>query len=150
MEEAKTKEKVDQEIVSKLVAENLQLKALVSSLEKKNEEANKLNEERLKLIVEAESKMMESNTGMQRKEKLSDLETEKLLNSQPRRMSGRCSVASQVDQDKAKTQDRAKLQATLLHLQQATELLLKKAHKPKRSSLMMKLSSHLPCSYQAR
>ncbi|XP_015887580.3 myosin-6 isoform X2 [Ziziphus jujuba] len=75
---------VDHELINKLTAENEQLKALVSSLEKKIdesekkfEESSKVSEERLKQATDAESKIIELKTAMQRlEEKLSDLETE--------------------------------------------------------------------------
>ncbi|KAJ4722846.1 Myosin [Melia azedarach] len=93
---------IDNEIVNKLTAENEQLKVLVSSLEKKIdeterklEETNKLGEERLKEALDAESKIIELKTTMQRlEEKLSDIETEDqilrhqtLLNSSSRKTS---------------------------------------------------------------
>ncbi|KAA8548908.1 hypothetical protein F0562_000592 [Nyssa sinensis] len=75
---------IDQEIVNKLTAENEELKALVSSLEKKidetekkYEETNKLSEERLKQALEAESKIIQLKTAMQGlEEKLSDIKAE--------------------------------------------------------------------------
>ncbi|CAB4292501.1 unnamed protein product [Prunus armeniaca] len=75
---------VDHEIVTKLTAENEQLKALVDSLEKKIdetekkfEETSRLSEERFKQATEAESKIIKLKTAMQRlEEKLSDMETE--------------------------------------------------------------------------
>ncbi|KAL3828327.1 hypothetical protein ACJIZ3_017129 [Penstemon smallii] len=75
---------IDHELVDKLTAENEKLKFLVSSLEqrvdeteKKYEETNKLSEERLKQALEAESKIIQLKTAMQRlEEKLSDIETE--------------------------------------------------------------------------
>ncbi|KAA3454750.1 myosin-8-like isoform X6 [Gossypium australe] len=67
---------IDDELVNKLTAENEQLKALGSSLEqkineteRKYEETNKLSEERLKQGLEAESKIVELKTEMQRLEK---------------------------------------------------------------------------------
>ncbi|KAL6535163.1 hypothetical protein OROMI_026537 [Orobanche minor] len=75
---------INQELVGKLTAENEKLKFLVSSLEKKidetekkYEETNKLSEDRLKQALEAESKIIQLKTAMQRlEEKLSDMETE--------------------------------------------------------------------------
>ncbi|CAN6547645.1 unnamed protein product [Malus baccata var. baccata] len=87
---------VDQEIVNKLTAENEQLKALVDSLEKKIdetkkkfEETSRLSEERLKQATEAESKIIDLKTAMQRlEEKLSDIETEdQILRQQALKMS---------------------------------------------------------------
>ncbi|GAB4827379.1 hypothetical protein Ancab_034265 [Ancistrocladus abbreviatus] len=74
----------DQEFINKITIENQQLKALVSSLEnkiseteKKYEETNKISEERLKQALEAESKIIELKTTMQRlEERISDMETE--------------------------------------------------------------------------
>ncbi|KAH9650533.1 Myosin2 [Citrus sinensis] len=98
---------IDHEMVNKLTAENEELKALVSSLEKKIdeterkfEETNKLSEERLKEALEAESKIIELKTCMQRlEEKLSDIETEDqilrhqaLFNSSSRKMSEQLSM----------------------------------------------------------
>ncbi|KAK1591991.1 hypothetical protein Q3G72_017291 [Acer saccharum] len=97
---------IDQDMMNKLTAENQQLKALVSSLEKKIdeterkfEETNKLSEERLKQASEAESKMIDLKTAMQRlEEKLSDMQTEdqimrhELKNSASRKMSGNLSM----------------------------------------------------------
>ncbi|KAF7142637.1 hypothetical protein RHSIM_Rhsim05G0111100 [Rhododendron simsii] len=73
---------MDQEMINNLTAENEKLKALVSSLEKKidetenkYEETNKLSEERLKQALEAETKIIQLKTDMQRlEEKLSDME----------------------------------------------------------------------------
>ncbi|XP_059632269.1 myosin-8-like [Cornus florida] len=94
---------IDHEMVNKLTAENEELKALVSSLEKKidetekkYEETNKLSEERLKQALDAETKIIQLKTDMQRlEEKLSDIEAEDqilrhqaLLNSPARKMSG--------------------------------------------------------------
>ncbi|CAI9117967.1 OLC1v1019461C1 [Oldenlandia corymbosa var. corymbosa] len=94
---------IDNEMVDKLTAENEQLKALVSSLEKridetekKYEETSRLSEERLKQAMDAESKIIELKTSMQRlEEKLSDMETEDqilrqqaLLNAPAGRASG--------------------------------------------------------------
>ncbi|KAK6929671.1 Myosin, N-terminal, SH3-like, partial [Dillenia turbinata] len=75
---------IDNEIVDKLTAENEKLKALVSSLEKKideterkYEESNRLSEERLKQALDAETKIIELKTAMQRlEERLCDMETE--------------------------------------------------------------------------
>ncbi|KAM1743039.1 hypothetical protein ACFX12_012967 [Malus domestica] len=87
---------VDQEIVNKLTAENEQLKALVDSLEKKIdetekkfEETSRLSEQRLKQATEAESKIIDLKTAMQRlEEKLSDIETEDhILRQQALKMS---------------------------------------------------------------
>ncbi|XAR58689.1 Myosin ATPase [Bertholletia excelsa] len=83
---------VDQAMMDKLAVENEKLKAMVSSLEKKidetekkYEETNKLSEERLKQAMEAESKLIQLKTCMQRlEEKISDLETEnQILQQQP-------------------------------------------------------------------
>ncbi|KAJ0034037.1 hypothetical protein Pint_25217 [Pistacia integerrima] len=101
---------IDNEMMNKLTEENEQLKALVSSLEKKIdetekkfEETNKLCEERLKQALDAESKIIELKTTMQRlEEKLSDMETEDqilrhqaLLNSSSRKISKQLSSATQ-------------------------------------------------------
>nr|CAN75609.1 hypothetical protein VITISV_002943 [Vitis vinifera] len=75
---------IDHEMMNKLTAENEKLKDLVSSLEKKidetqrkYEETNKISEERLKQALDAESKIIQLKTDMQRlEEKLSDMETE--------------------------------------------------------------------------
>nr|KJB37742.1 hypothetical protein B456_006G218700 [Gossypium raimondii] len=75
---------IDDELVNKLTAENEQLKALGSSLEqkineteRKYEETNKLSEERLKQGLEAESKIVELKTEMQRlKKKILDMGAE--------------------------------------------------------------------------
>lgn len=75
---------VDHVMLEKLTSENEKLKAMVSSLEKKidetekkYEEANKISEERLKQALEAESKIIQLKTAMQRlEEKFSDIETE--------------------------------------------------------------------------
>ncbi|KAK3187746.1 hypothetical protein Dsin_027307 [Dipteronia sinensis] len=97
---------IDQDMMNKLTAENQQLKALVSSLEKKIdeterkfEETNKLCDERLKQASEAESKMIDLKTAMQRlEEKLSDMQTEdqimrhELKNSASRKLSGNLSM----------------------------------------------------------
>ncbi|XP_044486301.1 myosin-6-like [Mangifera indica] len=100
----------DNEMVNKLTEENEQLKALASSLEKKIdetekkfEETNKLCEERLKQASDAESKIIELKTTMQRlEEKLSDMETEDqilrhqaLMNSASRKISKQLSSATQ-------------------------------------------------------
>ncbi|KAG8483198.1 hypothetical protein CXB51_022205 [Gossypium anomalum] len=77
---------IDNEFMVKLTAENEQLKALVTSLEKKIEETNKLSEERLKQASEAEMKIIELKTAMQR---------QKALQSAPsRKMSPQSSFAS--------------------------------------------------------
>ncbi|XAR48898.1 Myosin ATPase [Bertholletia excelsa] len=75
---------IDDEMVNKLIAENEELKAMVSSLqkkiderEKKYEEREKISEEPLKQASEAESKIIELKTEIQRLEaKLSDIEAE--------------------------------------------------------------------------
>ncbi|KAL2978306.1 hypothetical protein AAZX31_13G112200 [Glycine max] len=75
---------VDHALLEKLTSENEKLKTLVSSLEKKidetekrYEEANKVSEERLKQALDAESKIIQLKTAMQRlEEKFSDMETE--------------------------------------------------------------------------
>ncbi|TYG53011.1 hypothetical protein ES288_D09G074800v1 [Gossypium darwinii] len=93
---------IDNEFMVKLTAENEQLKALVTSLEKKIEETNKLSEERLKQASEAEMKIIELKTAMQRlEEKISDMETEDkilrqkaLLSAPSRKMSPESSFAS--------------------------------------------------------
>ncbi|KAL3506296.1 hypothetical protein ACH5RR_031678, partial [Cinchona calisaya] len=101
---------VDHEMVNKLTAENEQLKALVSSLEKridetekKYEETSRIGEERLKQASDAESKIIELKTAMQRlEEKLSDMEAEDqilrqqaLLSSPAGKMSGYLAVKNQ-------------------------------------------------------
>ncbi|KAL7251326.1 hypothetical protein ACSBR1_013207 [Camellia fascicularis] len=104
---------IDHEMINKLTAENEKLKALVSSLEnkineaeKKYEETNKLSEERLKQALDAESKIIQLKTDMQRlEEKLSDIETEDqvlrhqaLVNSASRKMSEHLDIkAAQVN-----------------------------------------------------
>ncbi|PON94902.1 Myosin [Trema orientale] len=100
---------IDHEMISKLTTENEQLKAMVNSLEKKIdetekkfEESSKLSEERLKQALDAESKIIELKTSMQRlEEKLSDMETEDqilrqqtLLNSSSRRMSEHLAIST--------------------------------------------------------
>ncbi|XP_042483036.1 myosin-6-like [Macadamia integrifolia] len=75
---------VDNAMLERLTEENVKLKALVGTLEKKIdetekkfEETNKLSEERLKQALDAESKIIQLKTAMQRlEEKLSDMETE--------------------------------------------------------------------------
>ncbi|KAJ6912075.1 myosin-6-like isoform X2 [Populus alba x Populus x berolinensis] len=101
---------IDNELVNKLTAENEMLKAMVSSLEKrideteKNyEETSKLSEERLKQALDAESKIIELKTAMQRlEEKLSDMEVEDqvlrhqaLFSSSSRKMSEHLEITSQ-------------------------------------------------------
>ncbi|XP_043719718.1 myosin-6 isoform X1 [Telopea speciosissima] len=93
---------VDDALLERLTKENEKLKALVSTLEKKidetekkYEETNKLSEERLKQALDAESKIINLKTAMQRlEEKLSDLENEdqilrqqSLLNTPVKKMS---------------------------------------------------------------
>ncbi|XP_074284559.1 myosin-6-like isoform X2 [Silene latifolia] len=92
---------VDNDLVNKLTKENEQLKELVCSLEKKidevekkYEETSKLSEERLKQAQDAESKIIQLKTTIQRlDEKIADMETEdyvlrqQALKSSSRRMS---------------------------------------------------------------
>ncbi|XP_061368583.1 myosin-6-like isoform X2 [Gastrolobium bilobum] len=93
---------VDHAVLDKLTSENEKLKTLVSSLEKKigetgkrYEEANKISEERLKQALDAETKIIQLKTAMQRlEEKFSDVESENqvlrqqsLLNSSVKTMS---------------------------------------------------------------
>ncbi|KAA8550677.1 hypothetical protein F0562_002361 [Nyssa sinensis] len=75
---------IDHAMLDKLSVENEKLKAMVSSLEKKidetekkYEETNKLSEERLKQALEAESKIVQLKTVMQRlEEKFSEVKSE--------------------------------------------------------------------------
>lgn len=75
---------IDHELMNKLTSENEKLKTLVSSLEqkideteKKYEETNKLSEVRLKQAMEAETKIVQLKTAMQRlEEKIFDMESE--------------------------------------------------------------------------
>nr|KJB37743.1 hypothetical protein B456_006G218700 [Gossypium raimondii]KJB37744.1 hypothetical protein B456_006G218700 [Gossypium raimondii] len=75
---------IDDESINRLTAENEQLKALVSTLEqkineteRKYEETKKLSDERLKQTLEAESKIIELKTTVQRlEEKILDMETD--------------------------------------------------------------------------
>ncbi|KAK6940586.1 Dilute domain [Dillenia turbinata] len=75
---------VDQAMLDKLIAENEQLKGMVSKLEeriheteKKYEEANELSEERLKQALDAESKIIQLKTTVQRlEEKVFDMQSE--------------------------------------------------------------------------
>ncbi|XP_062166607.1 myosin-8-like [Alnus glutinosa] len=100
---------IDHEMFNKLAAENEELKVLVNSLEKKideterkYEETNKISEERLKQALEAESKIIELKTAMQRlEERLSDMEIEDqmlhqqaLLNSPVRKMSEHLAITT--------------------------------------------------------
>ncbi|KAF7804577.1 myosin-6-like isoform X2 [Senna tora] len=93
---------VDNALLEKLTTENEKLKTMVSSLEKKidetekrYEEASKISEERLKQALDAESKIIQLKTTMQRlEEKFSDIESENqilrqqsLLNSNVKKMS---------------------------------------------------------------
>ncbi|KAK9292270.1 hypothetical protein L1049_020234 [Liquidambar formosana] len=104
---------IDYAMLEKLMSENEELKVLVSSLEqkideteKKYEETNKISEERLKQALEAESKIIQLKTAMQRllPEIFFDLESENpilwkqaLLNSPLKRISEHAStLASQV------------------------------------------------------
>ncbi|RYR03103.1 hypothetical protein Ahy_B06g081929 isoform B [Arachis hypogaea] len=74
---------VDHSLLEKLSSENEKLKNLVNSLEKKidetekrYEEANRIGEERLKQALDAESKVIQLKTAMQRlEEKFSDIES---------------------------------------------------------------------------
>ncbi|XP_073313046.1 myosin-6-like isoform X13 [Primulina huaijiensis] len=94
----------DHALVNKLTAENEKLKSLVISLEnkideteKRFEETSKISEERLRQNLEAESKIIQLKTAMQRlEEKLSDIEIEDhilreqaLTNSPTGKISGR-------------------------------------------------------------
>lgn len=102
---------IDHEMANKLTAENEHLKALVNSLEKKideterkYEETNKICEERLKQALDAESKIIELKTSMQRlEEKLSDMETEdqilrkQAFSSSVRKMSEHLAIASPLE-----------------------------------------------------
>ncbi|TYJ19773.1 hypothetical protein E1A91_A09G215200v1 [Gossypium mustelinum] len=75
---------IDDGSINRLIAENEQLKALVSTLEqkineteRKYEETKKLSDERLKQTLEAESKIIELKTTVQRlEEKILDMETD--------------------------------------------------------------------------
>ncbi|RYR25269.1 hypothetical protein Ahy_B02g058952 [Arachis hypogaea] len=75
---------VDHGLMEKLTSENEKLKNLVSSLEekigeteKRYEEASKVSEERLKQALDAESKIIQLKTAMQRlEEKFLDMESE--------------------------------------------------------------------------
>ncbi|TYI66436.1 hypothetical protein E1A91_D09G223900v1 [Gossypium mustelinum] len=75
---------IDDESINRLTAENEQLKALISTLEqkineteRKYEETKKLSDERLKQTLEAESKIIELKTTVQRREeKILDMETD--------------------------------------------------------------------------
>ncbi|CAL0299636.1 unnamed protein product [Lupinus luteus] len=75
---------VDNALLEKLTSENEKLKTLVTSLEKKIdetekrfEEASKTSEERLKQALDAETKVIQLKTAMQRlEEKFSDIESE--------------------------------------------------------------------------
>ncbi|XP_031110719.1 myosin-6-like [Ipomoea triloba] len=78
---------IDHEMMNKITAENEKLKGMVCSLEKKIgeaekkfEETNKLSEQRLRQAMEAESKIVQLKTAMQRlEEKVLDLESEKQI-----------------------------------------------------------------------
>ncbi|KAH7690363.1 Myosin ATPase protein [Dioscorea alata] len=98
---------VDTALMEKLTTENDKLKALVTSLEKRIDDADKkcaetirVSEERLKKAVEAESKINNMNKEMQRlQEKLLNMESENqilrqqtLLNSPVKRMSEHLSI----------------------------------------------------------
>ncbi|KAM0949717.1 putative myosin ATPase [Dioscorea sansibarensis] len=98
---------VDTALMDKLTAENNKLKALVTSLEKRIDDADKkcaetirVSEERLKKAVEAESKINNMNKEMQRlQEKLLNMESENqilrqqtLLTSPVKRMSEHLSI----------------------------------------------------------
>ncbi|CAI8614438.1 unnamed protein product [Vicia faba] len=83
---------VDHALLEKLSSENEKLKNLVSSLEKKidetekrYEEETKVSEERLKQALDAESKVIQMKTAMQRlEEKFADMELAKhILQNQP-------------------------------------------------------------------
>ncbi|PIN14470.1 Myosin class V heavy chain [Handroanthus impetiginosus] len=104
----------DQELVNKLTAENEKLKLLVSSLEKKidetekkYEETSKLSEDRLKQALEAESKIIQLKTEMQRlEEKISDMETadqilrhQALINAPSGKSSGHLVQSPQAGED---------------------------------------------------
>ncbi|KAL4272428.1 hypothetical protein GQ457_13G015620 [Hibiscus cannabinus] len=98
---------IDDESMNKLTAENEQLKALVDATEKKYEETNKLSEERLKQVMEAEMKIIELKSAMQRlEEKISDLETEDkvlrqqaLLSGSSKNMSSQMSFTTSTNED---------------------------------------------------
>ncbi|XVE84815.1 hypothetical protein DITRI_Ditri17bG0043100 [Diplodiscus trichospermus] len=100
---------VDDELMNRLTAENKRLKALVSSLEQKIDEiesrfdeTNKVSEERLKQAMDAEMKIIELKTTMQRlEEKILDMETEDqilrqqaLLSAPSRTMSEHLSIVA--------------------------------------------------------
>ncbi|KAL3634418.1 hypothetical protein CASFOL_021472 [Castilleja foliolosa] len=109
---------IDHDLVDKLTAENEKLKSLVSSLEKKVDETEKLSEVRLKQALEAESKIIQLKTKLQRvEEKLSDIETEDqmrrhqaLLNAPSRKMSVRLGQDAQpVENGDHESQNAARL-----------------------------------------
>ncbi|KAI4349312.1 hypothetical protein L6164_009917 [Bauhinia variegata] len=98
---------VDHSLLEKLTIENDKLKTLVSSLEKKidetekrYEEASRISEERLKQALDAESKIIQLKTTMQRlEEKFLDIESENqilrqqsLLTSSVKKMSDHLST----------------------------------------------------------
>ncbi|KAI8554941.1 hypothetical protein RHMOL_Rhmol05G0135000 [Rhododendron molle] len=100
---------MDQEMINNLTAENEKLKALVSSLEKKidetenkYEETNKLNEERLKQALEAETKIIQLKTDMQRlEEKLSDMEAmDQILRHQALKNSPATKMSDHLDSER--------------------------------------------------
>ncbi|KAF8402043.1 hypothetical protein HHK36_012995 [Tetracentron sinense] len=129
---------IDNAMLDKLTVENKKLKAMVSSLEKKidetekkYEQTNKLSEERLKQALEAESKIVQLKTAMQRlEEKLSDMETEDqilrqqaLLNSPVRRMSEHLAIPtaqSLENGNHVSEENRANKELFLQELQSAT------------------------------
>ncbi|KAF8092561.1 hypothetical protein N665_0411s0021 [Sinapis alba] len=99
---------VDNEMINKLAAENKDLYDMIHLLEnkieeteKKYEEASKLCEERLQQVVDAETKLIELKTCMQRlEEKVSDMEAEDkilrqqaLMNSASKKMSPQVSFS---------------------------------------------------------
>ncbi|KAL8039440.1 hypothetical protein ABFX02_10G037200 [Erythranthe guttata] len=94
---------IDSELIDRLTDENEKLKSLVNSLEKGIEESNKLSEDRLKQALDAESKIIQLKTEMQRlEEKISDMEEtqdqmrkQSLTNIPSRKMSGRISQPTQ-------------------------------------------------------
>ncbi|KAG9447665.1 hypothetical protein H6P81_013793 [Aristolochia fimbriata] len=99
---------VDTSMLDKLTSENEKLKAMVTSLEKKIDETEKkfeetqrISEERLKQAEDAENKIIQLKTAMQRlEEKLSDMETEdqilrqQVLNSPVKPMSEHLSLVN--------------------------------------------------------
>ncbi|XP_019181500.1 PREDICTED: myosin-6-like [Ipomoea nil] len=126
---------IDNEMVNKLTAENEQLKASAEAKTQENAKLQSSLEETQHQLQETKALLLtERETRNRTADEMPVVQEVKVTDHEKLNEPTAQNELLKVDQDDAKTQENVKLHATLRQLQQATELLLKRAREPEKNA----------------